>query len=185
MIFLDEFIMNYETIMFFPEYVENGNLHTRIFENHNIYQVDVRPTALIDANLKYYGSSLKGARDGASMILGGISMTPIVVNAISGIYWFPSKSPSSRNCVWFALHQIKHYEEIGEGQTLITFYNESTLKLGVSYYSFDKKVKNAFKLKGEIEGRTHEIPLRQIAETKVIYHFNKNNHSLNYGVDKT
>ena len=183
MTFLNEFIMNYETIMFFPEYVENGYLHTRIFENHNIYQVAVSPTDLIDTNLKHYGSSLRGARDGASIILGGVSMTPIVVNGIRGIYWFPSKSPSSRDCVWLALHQIKRYEKFGGGKTLVTFYNESTFKLDVSYYSFDKRVKEAYKLKGKIEERNNELPIR-VAETRAIYHFNKDNHGLNYGFDK-
>jgi competence protein ComK len=179
----NEFIVKYGTIMFYPENDENGNLHTRIFDNHSVYQVDVCPSELIDTNLKYYGSSLKGARDGASMILGGRNMTPIVVNAKGGIYWFPSKSPSSRDCIWFALHQIKHYEKISDGKTLVTFYNESTFKLEVSYYSFDKRVKEAYKLKCKIDERTNEIPVR-VAEIKAKFHFNKNNHNLNYGVIK-
>ena len=183
MTFPNGFIMNYETIMFYPEYDEYGNLHTRIFENHTIHQVAVSPTDLIDANLKYYGSSLKGAREGASMILGGIKKPPIVVNAIRGIYWFPSKSPSNRDCVWLALHQIKDYKKIDGGKTLVTFYNDSTFKLDVSYYSFDKKVKEAYKLKGKIEERTNEIPFR-VAETKAIFHFNKDDHNLNYCFNK-
>ena len=178
-----EFIMNFETILFCPNYDEYGNLHTRIFEDLSVFHVDARPTDLMDSNLKYYGSSLKGASDGASMILGGISMTPIIVNEKRGIYWFPSKSPSREDCVWFALHQIKHYVNVPRGKTLVTFNNECTFGLNVSYYSFDKKVERAYKLKGKIEGRTNEIPLR-VAETRATYHFNKNDPEINYSIDK-
>ena len=63
---------------------------TRVFSRIKVFfKWLLRPTDLIDANLKYYGSSLKGASDGASMILGGKNMTPIIVNEKRGIYWFP------------------------------------------------------------------------------------------------
>ncbi|WP_246231604.1 competence protein ComK [Sporosarcina jiandibaonis] len=178
-----EFIMNFETILFYPNYDEHGNLQTRILEDRSVFQVDVPPMDLMDTNLKYYGSSLKGASDGASTILGGVSMTPIVVNERRGMYWFPSKSSLRGDCVWFALHQIKHYKSIPEGKTLVTFKNESTFGVDVSYYSFDRKVERAYKLKGKIEGRTNEFPSR-VAETRAKYHFNKNNQDLNYDVDK-
>ena len=178
-----EFIMNYETILFSPKNNEYGRIYTKILEKDRLYLVDMGPTDLMDANLKYYGSSLKGASDGASMILGGVSMTPVIVNERRGIYWFPSKSPTKVDCVWFALHHIKHYHSVVKGKTVVTFNNGSTFDLDISYYSFDKKVKRAYKLKGKMEGRTNEIPSR-VAESRTKYHFNKNDQNLNYDIDK-
>ena len=176
-----EFILNYATILFTPKTDKYGRLYTQILEKDNIFLVDKGPTDLMDANLNYYGSSLKGASHGASKILGGVSMTPIIVNERRGIYWFPSKSPSKEDCVWFALHHIKNYRSLTKGKTVVTFNNECTFNLEISYYSFDMKVKQAYQLKGKMDERTNEIPSR-IAESKTKYHFNRNDQDFNYNI---
>ena len=135
----NEFVLNYATILFSPKTDKYGRLYTRVLEKDNIFQVDMGPTDLMDANLEYYGSSLEGTSVGASMM-------PILVNEKRGIYWFPSKSPSEVDCVWFALHQIKKYHSLAKGRTMVTFNNECTFDLDISHSSFDMKVKQAFKL---------------------------------------
>ena len=177
-----EFILNDETIVFYPQYDQFGNLLTGVMEKHGTFVVDMPSTDLIDYNLKYYGSSLKGASDGTKMILGEISMKPIVMNEKLGLYWFPSKSPSSEDCVWFALHHIKDYCSYGKKKTLVTFSNGSTIVVDISVTSFDKKVQRAYKLKGKVEGRT-SASVSRITESHNIYHLNKKSQSINYEIN--
>ena len=176
-----EFILNEEMILFFPEYDKSAKLLTRVMVKDGTFLVDTDPSDLIDHNLKYYGSSLQGALDGTKMILGEIDMRPIVMNEKLGLYWFPSESPSSRNCIWFALHHIKDYNGIGKKKTLVTFSNESTIVIDSSFTSFDKKVQRAYKLKGRLEGRT-SASVSRIEESHNIYHLNKKPQSLNYEI---
>ena len=176
-----EFILNEEVMLFFPEYDESGKLLTRVMEKSGTYLVDTNPSDLIDHNLKYYGSSLQGALDGTKMILGRIDMRPVVMNEKLSLYWFPSESPSSRNCIWFALHHIKDYNGIGKKKTLVTFSNESTIVIDSSFTSFDKKVQRAYKLKGRVEGRT-SASVSRIQESHNIYHLNKKPQGINYEI---
>ena len=82
-----EFIMNFETILFCPNYDEYGNLHTRIFEDLSVFMWMRVQTDLMDSNLNILTVLvLKVLSDGASMILGGISMTPIIVNRKNGVH---------------------------------------------------------------------------------------------------
>ena len=181
--FIEEFILNYETVLFNPKFNGYGEIHTWIVENNQFFLVKKSPTDLMDANLQYYGSSLKGASKGARKILGSGSMAPIVVNIIQGVYWFPGKSPFQTDCLWFALHHIKDYDQLEKGKTRISFMNGCTLDLNISTYSFDGKVKNAYLLKGKVEDRANDTTLR-ISESSAIYHFKKDDQDINYYFDE-
>lgn len=139
------------------------------------------PTALIDFNFQYYGSSLRGAGDGAKMIIGKGRMYPVVVNEKLDLYWFPSKSPLREDCIWLALHHIKDYIDVGEKRTKIIFSNGSTITIDMSRTSFDNKVQRAYKLKGKLESRTRDTPL-QVNESKEHYHIAKSLEGPNFEV---
>ncbi|MCZ2258619.1 competence protein ComK [Sporosarcina sp. G11-34] len=179
---VSELILNNETILFYPQFDEYGNLLTGVMEKHGTYLIDMRPLDLIDYNLRYYGTSLEGASAGTKMILGKIDMRPLVMNEKLGLYWFPSRSPSSEDCVWFALHHIKDYKSIGDKKTLVNFSNGSTIIMDISFTSLDKKVQRAYKLKGKVEGRTSASASR-VTESHNVYHLNKKSKSINYEIN--
>lgn len=174
-----EFYMNKDTILFCPRYDDLGNMYTCILENENLFKSHLPPTDLMEESLKYYGSSLAGAKAGASMILGDTFMSPVAVSERLGLYWFPSKSPSRRDCVWFALHQINKYTAIEKKKTKVTFNNGSSYVVGISCYSFENRMKDAYKLKAENEMKMWETPKR-IAESRTVYHFNESDRGSNY-----
>lgn len=174
-----EFYMNKDTILFIPKCDEYGNLYTCILENDDLFRNDLSPTALMNENLKYYGSNLDGAIAGARVILGKICMSPIVVSDSHGLYWFPSKSHKHKDCAWLALHHIKTYQTAGKKKTLVTFSNGSTYEVGMSFYSFEERVKRTYKLKAENERKMHEPPMR-IAESRTEYHFVDNEYGSDY-----
>ena len=65
--------MNSETMMYMPVYDSFGNLCTQVYEKNNEYISTLPPTKLLDFNLRYFGSSLRGAFDGSKMILGKLN----------------------------------------------------------------------------------------------------------------
>lgn len=169
---VEKFVLNYDTVLFYPYYDDFGKLMTVVIGNSEPFLVDMPPSALIDYNLKYYGSSLQGATDGSKMVLGQTHVNPVVLNQMVGLYWFPSKSSSREDCVWFALHHVKDYEGLKKGHTNVEFTDESSLELDISFYSFEKKVQRAYQLKGKVEGRTKA--LATLTEGYELgYHLNK------------
>lgn len=176
---VNEFYMNRDTVLFCPKYDESGNLYTCILENDQLYRHPLAPTNLMNENLKFYGSNLVGATAGASVILGDVFMSPVIVSESHGLCWFPSKSSSRRDCVWFALHQIKKSRSVGKKKTCVTFMNGSTFIVNISMYSFEMRMKRAYQLIAENERKKREIPTR-IAESRIEYHFKQSDCGTNF-----
>lgn len=181
MIYSNTYLLDYDAMFLLPKYDERGNLIASVMKTNGLFDVNIDPTGLIDFNLRYYGSSLRGARDGAKMILGRGHMNPVIINEKLGIYWFPSKSPSKNDCIWFALHHIREYVEISGKRTKIFFNNGTTLTIDVSRASFDNRVNKAYKLKGKLESRTNETPM-QVSESKELYHVARNDKEINFHI---
>ncbi|MBO0589489.1 competence protein ComK [Sporosarcina sp. E16_8] len=180
MVNLTNYVITYSTILFLPRY-ESGNLFTTVLDNSSPFVVELEPTALIDLSLKYYGSSLRGAGDGANMILGKGKMYPVIVNEKLDLYWFPSKSPLKCDCIWFALHHIEETIELPNKRTQIIFSDGSTITIAISKMSFDKKIQIAYKLKGKLESRTRGTPMH-VSESRGLYHIAKNEKEINFNV---
>ena len=90
-----------ETVMIVPDYNEHGYLNALVYKRDGVLKTDLSPYDLIDYNLRYLGSSLRGAIEGAKSMLGKVSMNPIIMDKELDIILFPCKSPTREDCVWF------------------------------------------------------------------------------------
>lgn len=181
MMYSKNYVLKNEAILILPKRDEYGNLFSVVMETDGPVDVDLSPTALIDFNLRYYGSSLQGARDGAMTILGKVKMNPVTVSERLNLYWLPSMSPTQEGCIWLALHHISDYISIGKKQTQVLFTNGITLIIDMSESTFDKKVQKAYKLKCEMEMRIRETA-SHVSESKSHYHIAKKGNNINYEI---
>jgi len=178
---LTDYVMNYNTVLLLPKTNEFGELYTFVLDKNSSFDVKLGPTDLIDFNLKYYGSSLKGAREGANMILGVGKMSPVMINEKLDLYWFPSKSSAKEDCIWFALHHIKETIKLPNTHTKVIMSDGDIIIVEMSKTSFDKKIQKAYNLKGKIESRTKIISM-QVEEAKGVYVISKTEKGLNFDV---
>lgn len=162
------YVIKRETMYFIPKLDKGGYLCTHIVKTDRVFKIALSPTELIDQNLRYFGSSFKGASQGSRAILGNVTMCPIVANEKLDFYWFPTKSPTSPDCIWFALHHIDRHEAIGKRKTRVFLSNGSFLDIELSAYSFERKLQRAYKLKYKIEERTRLNP-EFVNESTVLY----------------
>ena len=181
MIYSKNYILKNEAILALPKRDEYGNLFTVVMEIDGPVDVDLCPTELIDSNLRYYGSSLQGARDGALTILGKVKMNPVTVSERLNLYWLPSISPTNEGCIWVALHHITDYISINKKQTQVIFTGGTTLIIDMSESAFDKKVQKAYKLKCKMEMRIKETA-SHVSESKNRYHISKIGNNINYEI---
>lgn len=177
-----DFVVRRETMLFLPKFDQFGNLSTVVMETNLEFCVEKSPKALMDACLRYYGSSLRGASDGAKSILGKIRMCPVLMNEKLELYWFSTKSPSKECCVWLALHHVKCFESAGLKETKVTLSNGVTVIVDVSLYTFKKKIRLAYELKCKMEERS-KLNSTMIFESKLRYQIRKIEGGLNYEKD--
>lgn len=142
------------TSVIYPQFNEQGKLGAMVLQNGELIYMDISPTKLVDYSIRCYGSSLRGAIDGTRLILGDISMPPVVVSEKLGLYWFPSKSPASYDCVWLSAGHVDRFTPVGKEHTKVIFTNGSSMILNCSNYSFEKKHQRACWLKKQMEGWT-------------------------------
>ncbi|MGI2327646.1 competence protein ComK [Planococcus sp. YIM B11945] len=174
-----EYAILQETVVILPEFDENGNLHALLCNREEIATVGMSPFNLIDHNLRYLGSSHRGAIVGAGALLGNVSMSPIVLNKELDIILFPCTSPSREDCVWFSLQHVVDSVNLGEKRTQVNLSNGSSVIVHVSKYTFDKKVQRAYELRYKMQERQRAFG-NLVNEPASTYHLTKDVHALNY-----
>ena len=142
-------------MVFLTKFDENGNPMTIIMESNYTFEELSSSTELVDYSLKYFGLSLRGARDGSRAVLGNITKYPVLMCERLDLYWFPSKSPRLHECIWFALHHVR------------------------SYTAFEKKIQRAYRLRYMLDERT-KFAFFLASEPKQRYHFRKQKDGENY-----
>lgn len=169
--------LNNDSSIVLPNYNIHGRLMSVVVEKGVFRKVPLRPTTLMDYSLRCYGSSLRGALEGTKMLLGKISLLPIVMSIQPNTYWFPSSSPTRNDCVWFRFCHVKDYDIYNKSQTKVLMQDNCEVVLDASYYSFNERINRANKLKYLVEKQFNPTI---IYEHKVPYIIRKKNKELNY-----
>lgn len=172
-------VMNSGVVAYVPILKDDGRLFTMVVRTDRLLEVEMSPTILMDAVLRYYGSSLRGAKEGTRALLGDIFMQPVVVSEKQGLYWFPGMSTTHIDCVWFALHHVQNHTTIDKNRIAIQLTNVG-ITIKSSWLSFNRKVMMASLLRCKIEGR----PIYRVSETQVRYQILKEIEERNYRIDE-
>lgn len=158
----DKHILKIESVLIIPNRTHYGELHAIVIENGQRIDVAQSPTAIIDYNLRQQGSSIRGAKDGVKSILGNVNMPPVVISEQNGIYFMPTCSPTSDECMWIACHFIKSFEISGP-HTAVNLKNNLTITVKMSKDAFQKRLQRSYMYRGIIEERTRQM---YVAEPK-------------------
>ena len=177
-----EYVISSETIVVLPDYNENGFLNSLICKKEGITKAALSPFNLIDTNLRFRGSSMRGALDGARAILDKQNMNPVILDKERDIILFPCRSPFREDCVWLSLRHVKRYEKAGASHTRVELSNDSTIILDVSLHTFSKKIQRAYELRYKMQAQTLQFE-GKVMEMGISYHVMKNVEGMNYEVD--
>ncbi|MBS4204816.1 competence protein ComK [Lederbergia citrea] len=152
---VDEYVINVNTSAILNEYDEAGALCALVLEGNKIVKVKMSPLSVIERSIEYYGNGLQGAIKGARNALGNISMPPVMICGKLGIYWFPSKSITHDDCVWFSIDHIEDYYSLSNKGLKVIFRDGTDITIDSNYSRFDNKVNRARKLQYIMENRTN------------------------------
>lgn len=180
-----ETLITPRTSVIFPHYDSAGKLCAKVLIDGQFVSVDMSPTNMVDLSLRYFGSSLRGAFDGSKSILGEkISMPPVVVNERLKLYWFPTKSPSSDDCIWLSLGHIYKYVKVDKGHSKVILTDGSSVTIPLSLHSFERRYQRAGMLKLIIEGRIRQHAYYEQANG-VTYSISKDAKKRNFDVSES
>src|SRR5699024_6087090 len=96
------------------------------------FQVTIPPGKLIDQAIRRYGEELIAPIDGAKILCDYHNKTPIAISVLNNYYFFPSHSPSNRNCSWFSHTHVKKITKAKFGGSTINFIDGQKVTLPVS-----------------------------------------------------
>lgn len=177
-----EYMISSETIVVLPDYNEHGFLNSLLCKKDGITKAAISPFNLIDTNLRFRGSSMRGALDGSKAILDKQNMNPVIVDKEQDIILFPCRSPYREDCVWLSLRHVKRYEKAGAGHTRVELSNGSTIILDVSLHIFSKKIQRAYELRYKMQAQTLQFE-GKVMEMGMSYQVMKNVEGMNYEVE--
>ncbi|WKA50188.1 competence protein ComK [Planococcus liqunii] len=173
-----EYAIKPDTTVILPHYDANGVLNALICNAEGFYQVGLTPYDLMDLNLRYRGSSMRGAMDGAEILVHG-KMNPIVLDKEMNMVFFPSTSPRKSDCVWFSLNCVLSSIAIDKTHTQVNLSNGSAVTVNISKRTFDLKLNRAYELLYKIRQRRIEFedPAMRFHST---YHLCVKENGVNY-----
>lgn len=141
------------TMAAIAQYDEYGNTHTYVMEEKGTFIVKQTPSKMIDHACKFFGSSLKGRQEGTKDICGITHKAPISIDPISGMYFFPTTSPTNSNCSWIGHSHIKRINPAKHQKTEIVFKNGKMIVLDISYGSMLNQVQRTAQYRYLLDNR--------------------------------
>ncbi|WP_407676702.1 competence protein ComK [Planomicrobium stackebrandtii] len=109
-----------------------------LLRTDGITKAGLSPLNLIDTNLRFRGSSMRGALEGARAILEKKSMNPLILDKERDIILFPCRSPFREDCVAVA-SACKELQTLRDKTHSGKLSNSSTILLDVSCIHSAKK----------------------------------------------
>jgi competence protein ComK len=129
---------------------------SKILEDNNNYIINQKPYNIIDHSCKYFGSSYEGRKQGSKEIIGANYKLPIIVEDGRNIVFFPTLSAEDEDCMWIAVNKIKKYEEYEYNTTKITFLNNESIIIPLSYRSIQNQIFRATRLSYLLKERKND-----------------------------
>lgn len=141
------------TLAIIVKHDQYGNPNTYVLEDQDEYIVSHSPSKIIDYACKFFGASLRGRQDGTRDICGITHKAPISIDPTSGMYFFPTFSPTSSKCSWIAHSHIDQVNKVKEQYTEIIFKNKRRIILEVSYGSILNQIQRTAQFRYQLDDR--------------------------------
>jgi len=132
---------------------KTGRVSTRILEEKEEIIVSQSPTKVVDYACRFFGSSLKGRQDGTRDVCGITHKAPISIDPTSGMYFFPTASPSNANCSWIAHSHIDQVNKADSKSTEILFKTGKTIRADISFGSLLNQIQRTAQFRYLLDNR--------------------------------
>lgn len=113
----------------------------KVLETHQEFILSCSAFSIIKENCLYFGSTYSGRSKATKKLLGINYKTPIIIEEINNIIFFPLESPINSTCEWINANSIrKFYTENNPSKSIIEFYEGRLLEVSISLGSLTNQI---------------------------------------------
>ncbi|CAH2713537.1 hypothetical protein BACCIP111895_00673 [Neobacillus rhizosphaerae] len=164
---IEDYEVNSCTMFIQP--VEYGSkTYSLIYEVEDEFLSPVKPLEIIKNSCDYFGANYESRKRGSRKIIGNKRKVPIMIESTNHLFFFPTISPNSKECIWISHEHVENYIRIGPHQTLITFQNKQSHHFQVPYSTIE-----------------HQMLKTSLLKTKILQRIEKNERKLFYFLNRT
>lgn len=145
---MEEYEINEKTLAIVPL----SNLKTKIFEDTDVFTINIPAIKIMEDSCQFFGSSLLGRQKGTTRLIGVSHKAPIIIEESKEIIFFPTSSPRKNMCSWISLKNIDRYYTKNKS-VCIKFKNNIQLELNISYGIVDNQILRATRLESVLRSR--------------------------------
>src|SRR4051812_32643745 len=129
---IEEYEVNSCTMYIEP--VEYGSkIYSHAVELEDEFLSPYKPLDIIKNSCAYFGVDYESRKRGTRNLIGYNRKIPIVIEPTNHMFFFPTASPDSPECIWFSHEHIENCHRVAAQQTLIIFRNKQSRVFPVSY----------------------------------------------------
>lgn len=137
--FVTEYEINRYTMAIFPV-KKDGKLYSKVLEVDRSIYVSLSPFRIVENSCSYYGVPFVGRKDGARLVAGFTRKSPITIDQINDLYFFPTVSPKNDECCWISLHYVLNMSATPLSTTYVEFSNKEEVEVPISFSSFETQL---------------------------------------------
>lgn len=149
---IEEYEVNPFT-MFIKPIAYGSKIYSEIFEVEDEFLSPFKPLDIIRNSCEYYGSDYNGRRHGTKQLVGYAHKIPIAIDPTNRIFFFPTTSPNSQECIWISHEHVKDYNRVSPQETQILFNNNQTYKFPISCSSIISQLERTAYLRTKLMQR--------------------------------
>lgn len=168
----DQLVLTTRIEVLMPTYDEEGVLAAHRIEADSSDILPYEPTELVDLNLRLAGSSLRGARDSAELILRSRSKTPILLSRKHRMCLMPFAWCGFPDRGYVNERQVADYEPHGRRITTVFMKSGNIIDVPCSIDVFEKSVDRVKRLCSRLDDRDERI-YRKPGRTVQAFHIGK------------
>ncbi len=146
---LDEYVINYETLMIMPY----GDRKSKVYEFDEVFIVNKDVISIISDSCLYFGSSLNGRREGTMSLMNYEIKVPIIIEDSQSLIVFPTSSYRNPNNIWVSYNNLLKYSKNDSRSTLLFFKQNNKISVDVRYNIIDNQIIRCIKLEAIINKR--------------------------------
>ncbi len=146
---LDDYVINYETLVIMPY----GDKKSKVYEFDEIFIVNKDVLSIINDSCLYFGSSLSGRREGTMSLMNCEIKVPIIIEDSQNLIVFPTSSYKNTKNIWISYNNLLKYSKNDCKSTLLYFKQNNKIVVDIRYNIIDNQIIRCIKLEAIIKKR--------------------------------
>ncbi|RPF52047.1 competence protein ComK [Aquisalibacillus elongatus] len=146
-----------KTLAILPYEMSDENIGSHVLEKGREYHTHLNPRQLMDQACKEYGSDLRGRINGTQHIAGVNRKAPIAIDTHSKVFYLPTSSPKSNECVWICYNHVLFIEKVKQKLTRVHFNSGESILINISYSSLNNQLQKTAQYRNLLEKRVSRL----------------------------